>query len=653
LEIIHKKIQIIFREGGFSTFFNPPAKRIIMILRLSDIDRSTPYTGKRARYLATLMKEGFPIPEGFVISADSYAKYMKDIDKELADLSEDNAAQKASKILGLLQNSPYPIEVSGETDKSYKEMGMIQNLPKEAARFMAAGKDISNVAVRVSNETELPLVPSFLNLRGNEEVTIAIRRLFSMIFSRSMLHYSLKKKIPKSLLMENAIIVQKFVPGEIFGVVMKHPFDDSKWLVEYCESKDLFNNLLYGSADPYRLVVDGLSMEILKDPFANRTDFAGGKYSIKKIIEYVEKAEAALDGKIALEFCVARDRIWVIGARNAKDFQYNAKGNIKKSGGRIENSDIILLDNCNVDIVPFSDRISGVIARHGSYSSRMAMVCREMELPFMLMDRDFSEGSVIEIKNGELVEYQNETKINADSEQTEKTTAIELEEKNDFQKPTPIASASIPSSPKYSPRITKLCAMIENLSELKEASDYDEVLTIEPNIPADSEGWMYMAKEGDLIEFLKRATAERKAKIIFESFEPEKMRELDQKKVGLVIKTPYDMLRTREISSVASLTIFDISNIAKLLANIPSPVFDDVIMKQISTAIRYFNEHGVECYCSNLDMEIISVETMKNLILMGVDGIVASAREAAKASSLIERSERKILIELARRSFKL
>lgn len=633
-----------------------------MILSFADIDRVTPYTGRRARCLAALAKEGFPVPDGFVISADSYSRYMKEIEEELKDLSDENASQKASRILSILQNSRYPPEIEAETEKGYREMGMIQNLPKEAARFVMAGRDISNVAVRISNETELPLVQSFLNLRGTPEITTAIRRMFSVAFSRSMLHYKLRKRIPDSLFTENAVIVQKFIPGELFGNVMKHPFDDSKWIIEYCEAKDIFNSLLYGSTDPSRLVVDGLSMEILSDPASNRNDFAGGKYSVRKIIDYAEKAGAALDGNIMLELCVAKDRIWTIGAKPCKDFPFSMKGAVRKTPRGLDGSDIILLENCNVDIVPFIGKTSGILSRHGSYSSRLAMVCREMGVPFMICDRDFTEGDAIEIKNGEFAEEAAKADVITLSEMPPEPEKELLEITEALSKITPLPepvreAKRMPEEiitpivkERISPRITRLCIQIENLSQIKEAPDFDEVITSEPSIPEGSVGWMYISKEGDLAEFMKRIVDERKSKIIFDSFYPEKMKEIGQQNCGIFVRTPYDMLRTREISSVARLVIFDMANIARLLANSPEPVFDEVIMKQIATAMRYFRDHGAECYCSGIDAD---ETTVKSLILMGADGIVTEPSKAGMMDSAIQKSERKILIDLARQSFKM
>lgn len=622
-----------------------------MILHFADIDRVTPYTGKRARYLAALSKEGFPIPDGFVISADSYARYMKDIEEEIKDLTDENASQKASRILGILQNSRYPPEIEIETEKGYKEMGMIQNLPKEAARFVMAGRDISNVAVRISNETELPLVQSFLNLRGTVEITTAIRRMFSLVFSRSMLHYKLRKRIPDSLFAENAIIVQKFIPGEIFGNVMKHPFDDSRWIIEYCDAKDIFNSLLYGSIDPSRLVVDGLSMEILSDPASNRNDFAGGKYSVRKIIDYAEKAEAALDGKIMMEFCVAKDRIWTIGAKPCRDFPFSMSGVARKTPKNLENSDIILLENCNVDIIPFIGKASGILSRHGSYSSRLAMVCREMGVPFMICDRDFKDGDSIEIKNGEFTAESEKATVILPESEPEK----ELMEIAESISQIPSAPAEEPKKVseqdgRISPRITKLCVQIESISQINEIHDFDGFLSSEPEMPTGYGKWMYLSREGDLPEFMKRLVKEREATIIFSSLEHDKMNEIGQKNCGFFVKTPYEMLRTREISSVARLVIFDIANIARLLANSPEPVFDEVIMKQIATAMRYFRDHNVECYCSGIDSD---ENIVKNLILMGADGILADPSKTRTMDSAIQKAERKIIIDLARKTFNI
>lgn len=601
-----------------------------MIVRLDEITKTTPNVGKKARRLAKLMGAGFSVPEGFVITSDSFNDCFSGMEKELS--TQDDMISKSSKLQNEFSNARISQEVESDAAKQYLEMELIPNLPKNTARFIMAGRDIPVAAVRLSGETDYPFAHAILNIYGQKQLLFSIRKALSSVISARMLDFAEKKGILPLNLVKNAIVIQKFIPGEIFGTVMKHPAKEG-WLVEYADAQNFFNGIIYGSTDPKRFEVN------LSNGEAHVME---GKYSIDKMIENAKKAEEILGEPVCLEWCIARDRIYVLDARPLGALNRSVSGKVRKTLSNIGHEDIVVIENCNSEFFPIPEKFAGIICEHGSYSSSLANYCRQIGIPFFILDASgMEEGQHINIENG--------------------ISPISTKHENVIEKSDNVAQKSEPKACFYD-RITKLGVILQPKTVFTENTSheyFDEVIITDKDYLSLADSFSkpvsYLLKSEEELENLKSSSEKFSSlRILFDNFEPEiitKVKaEFPNSKTGFVVKTPYDMLRIREIQPFANAVIYDIANIVKLMINRESDDIDDNMLKQLRNSIKTCKDHGIECYCCNFSNDS-NDELLKKLILIGSDGIIVKQEQAAQVSDSIERAEKKIMLEMARKSF--
>ncbi len=604
-----------------------------MIVRLDEISKTTPGVGKKARRLAKLMNSGFSIPEGFVITSDDFAQCFMAIDKELMSLSSsDDMIMKASKLQSAFSEVRLPSEVESDAAKQYLEMEIIPNLPKSASRFIAAGRDIPVAAVRISGEADYPYAHAILNVYGQKQLLFSIKKAISSTLSAQMLDFALKKGMATKELLNNAVIIQKFIPGEIFGTVMRNPVKDG-WLVEYTDAQNFFNSLMYGATSPKRIEVSSQS---------NEAHVMEGKYSIEKMTENLKKAEEVLGESLALEWCIARDRIYILDAKPLGKISKSASGKVKKTLSSIGHEDIVVLENSNSEFFPIPEKLAVIICQQGSYSSALANYCRYLGIPFFIMDAsNLENGQEINIVNGLL--------------------PGELR-----PEPASAAAQAAKHAVKYEPRafperITKLSVILQPKTVFTESSslaNFDEIIITDKDYISLADKFSkpisYLLKSENDAEALRSAFPEGSFRILFDSFEPDiiaKVKEdFPESATGFIVKTPYDMLRIREIQPFANVVIYDIANIVKLMINRESDEVDDNMLKQLRSSMKTCKEHGIECYCCNFSNNS-DEELLKKLILIGADGIVVREEQANEFALALERAEKKIMIDLARKAF--
>lgn len=598
---------------------------MFMILRLEDVGKSSPDIGKKGYYLSCMLKEGFPVPPAFAITPSSFCGLYGMLES-LSIGPDEDVAMKSARIQDSILNSTMPRDLEHEIIRQYTEMEVIPNLPKNTARFIMAGRDLPSVAVRVSGETEMPFASSMLNVYGAKQVIFAIKKVIANLFSSNMLVYKNMRKIPDSVFLNNAVIVQKYIPADFYGTAMIHPYKDGHILIEYANSSNNLGSLVYGSSDSGRIYFDSATKGISEESRPAGETIAG-KYDVGKIVEHLQKAEEIFGEHVCLEWCIARDRINILGARKLKASPKSAKGRAKRNFGEITKGDIMLADNCNINVLPFADKICGIVVEHGSYSSRLSFLCRELSIPFLIdpNSKDWKENAEISI--GESPKGESLWKVSP--LQKDKETL----------------------------RITKLAAIINSKDELLGGNIKfsDELIISKKELLADLEQFegkiSYLSSEADELEGLKPFG--KCSRILLRSFDAEKMEKIKNNGagVGCFVSKPYDMLRIKDICSISELEIFDVGELVQLMSDGTVSVMDEVILKQIQNAVRRCKESGSECYCANFAMEKESPENLlSQLILSGFAGIVIPLAEAENFDFLVQKAEKKILLDMARKS---
>jgi len=587
-----------------------------MIFNLKDVDRSTPCVGVKARYLGQLTKFGFSVPTGFVIASNIFEDFLNNVKNE--NLTDD-INETSSRIQNSIFNSKFSEQTNNEIIKNYNSMESISEIPRETARFLMAGSDKSNVIVRVSTEAEIPTVFGSFNIRGNRQLMFAIKKAIARLFSSYTLLYKKHMKLPDDILFKPSIIVQKFINAEKFGTIS--PFSGD-WLVESSyQNENWFNTLVFGHDIPHQLIIDKYSKNIKSSVNSNIL----GKYEIDKIISSAERVGEYFNEKLLIEWCILRDRLYILGAKPLKQLKNSFDGYVKKHDEKEPaKRSVLLIKNGQANILPFLDRISGVVANKCSYSSRIAFLCRETGTPFIISnDAVLDENQFISVENGKIS-----------------------------------IGESFESMRDENIRVTKISSVVYSVNELEQVNS-DEIIISEKDlidkIPETFQKPVFYIARNEYFEIPEGLNQRRKICLLFEEINTEKIKTLKQNstKTGIIIKTPYDMLRIEEFYPNADVIFFDIANIARLMTNAEHARIDNIILRQVYRTIRKCKNYGLRVYCSNfISKEIPLEDVVEKLILSGTDGLVVKSSMTQNFNNLVLRIEKKILLDLARKKYK-
>ena len=207
--------------------------------------------GGKGASLAEMYNAKFPIPPGFILTAQAYAFFIEHAQlgpaiQEIIDsiaMEDTHALQAASqKIRALIEEAAFPKAMEEAIVEAYSMLDVDRNygehMRKEALAILQKSHEPPFVAVRSSATTE-DLVDasfagqqeSFLNVKGEKDLLAAVKKCYSSLFTARAIYYRAKKGFShtKAYL---ATVVQKMVDSDKSGVMFsKNPVSPEKNIV--------------------------------------------------------------------------------------------------------------------------------------------------------------------------------------------------------------------------------------------------------------------------------------------------------------------------------------------------------------------------------------------------------------------------------------
>lgn len=197
----------------------------------SDITKdSIPIAGGKGANLGEMFRLGLPIPDGFVVTAQTYAQFLEEsslntvIQKKLTSLDVDNTEELqkvAQEIQELIRSTKISSAIQESIIDAYellcaKEAGGADALidaPKVfvAVRSSATAEDLPDASFAGQQA-------SFLNVKGDEAVVLAVRNCWSSLFTARAIYYRAKQGFDHSKVLI-AAVVQKMVNSEVSGIM--------------------------------------------------------------------------------------------------------------------------------------------------------------------------------------------------------------------------------------------------------------------------------------------------------------------------------------------------------------------------------------------------------------------------------------------------
>lgn len=232
------------------------------IRSLADTSAGLQLVGGKGASLARLAAAGLPVPDGFHITTEAYARFV--VDNQLE-------AKISSALMSLATDQPATLEGAAEGIRSSFEAGHIPGSIADeiAAAYTALGEP--PVAVRSSATAEdLPGLSfagqqeTYLNVQGVPAVLAAVQRCWGSLWTARAIGYRRQHQVDQQTV-RLAVVVQRLIPAEAAGILFTadpvHGQRDRVWI---SASWGLGEAVVGGLVTPDNLSVEKASGRVLE-----------------------------------------------------------------------------------------------------------------------------------------------------------------------------------------------------------------------------------------------------------------------------------------------------------------------------------------------------------------------------------------------------
>jgi len=231
--------------------------------------------GGKGANLGELTKSGFPVPPGFIVTAQAYFDYVKEtgldkeIDKILTGLDFEDTKDlqnRAEKIQSLIKKTELPDSLNKEIVEAYQQLQKDTKTKKlyVAVRSSATAEDLADASFAGQQAT-------FLNVLGDGEVCQAVQDCWASLFEARAIYYRNDKGFSQ-LEVGIAVPVQKMVNSETAGVMFTiDPTNNDLEHVSIEAAYGLGEVVVLGAVTPDRYLVNKKTREIVSKEISKQT----------------------------------------------------------------------------------------------------------------------------------------------------------------------------------------------------------------------------------------------------------------------------------------------------------------------------------------------------------------------------------------------
>ncbi|MFW6448539.1 MAG: phosphoenolpyruvate synthase [Halobacteriota archaeon] len=224
--------------------------------------------GGKGASLGELASAGLPVPPAFVVTADTYRRFVQEagIEDEVRaavdiDVDDSGALSDAEERAGqLIEETPFPDALRDELLAAYDEL-VEDGPPFVAVRSSATAEDLPDASFAGQQET-------FLNVE-REGLLEAIRSCWASLFTQRAIYYREEQGFGQDQV-DMAVVVQRMVDADRSGVLFtSHPSTgDERMIVE--AAWGLGEAVVSGAVSPDNYVVDRETGEVLETMVATK-----------------------------------------------------------------------------------------------------------------------------------------------------------------------------------------------------------------------------------------------------------------------------------------------------------------------------------------------------------------------------------------------
>lgn len=399
-------------------------------VRNNDVEK----VGGKAASLGELRSASLPVPDAFVVTAETFRKYITNtgIDKKIfkildeTDVNNSNKLNEASeKIKKLILKTDMPQSLKEEIKESYKKISEKNNGNAfVAVRSSATAEDLPDASFAGQQET-------FLNIKDEQNVIKAIKKCWSSLYTGRAIFYREKQDFAHSDV-NIAVIIQKMVDAEKAGVIFTSHPTTGKDEVIIEAGWGLGEGVVSGQVSPDHYIIDRKTFEITKKEISTKKtmfikDLESGETvekevpdekknkktlneeEIQELAELADTVEDHYGTPQDVEWAIKDEKIYMLQSRpittitgmeeeeiDTEEGEIlveglgaspgQATGKVKKVNkldelDKIKSGDILVTAMTTPDMVPSMKKASAIVTDEGGMTCHAAIVSRELGTP--------------------------------------------------------------------------------------------------------------------------------------------------------------------------------------------------------------------------------------------------------------------------------
>ncbi|MDR1819400.1 MAG: phosphoenolpyruvate synthase [Methanobrevibacter sp.] len=229
--------------------------------------------GGKGANLGELTQAGIPVPPGFVITSETYKKFMDEtgiFDKVMdllkpVDVNNNNELQEvAKKIKSLITSTEIPGDIKTVIIEAYNALGEKTGVEETdvAVRSSATAEDLPEASFAGQQDT-------FLHIQGVNQVLKYVRKCWASLFEARAIFYREENDFEHSKVYI-AVVIQQMVPSEKAGVMFTVNPSSGEDIALIEGSWGLGEAVVSGTVTPDTYYVDKKTNDILNFSVANK-----------------------------------------------------------------------------------------------------------------------------------------------------------------------------------------------------------------------------------------------------------------------------------------------------------------------------------------------------------------------------------------------
>ena len=214
--------------------------RALQELGSGDIDAA----GGKGANLGELIRAGFPVPDGFVLTTVAYA-----LAAEAAGVDPGDPAGARTRLDG----ATVPPEIAAAVREGYRAIGA----GRVAVRSSATAEDLPEASFAGQQDT-------ILEVEGEDAVLDAVRRCWASLFNERAVAYRATHRVDERAV-RLAVVVQRMVEADVAGVLFTaDPITGTRGRAAINAVRGLGERLVSGAVNPDYFLVDARHARVLE-----------------------------------------------------------------------------------------------------------------------------------------------------------------------------------------------------------------------------------------------------------------------------------------------------------------------------------------------------------------------------------------------------